>query len=258
MTDAPARIALVFLLFTAIGLAVACLPAPTNSTFQSAGSQEWTGSARRKAPGYLIFNLIFLLAIFGDRRWLVLPLLLSILALLAARELIPICSRAASLRQPIPLGLLALVYLPVGLFSLLWIHATAFGSHRLALLLLCVAAHDAYAQLFGGRWGRRRLAPRISPNKTWVGAGAGLVAAIAMATLLAPILALGPAAALRLGLAFGLASLVGDLWVSSVKRSAGIKDFGTRLGPQGGVVDRLDGLLLAGTVGMVFSVLGFW
>lgn len=129
-------------------------------------------------------------------------------------------------------------------------------------LLLVAAATDAAAFLVGRRFGRRLLAPRISPGKTWVGLGAGLAAAgaagvglfllLALFFLLSPELGISQAPWGRLildglmaGLALGACVAVGDLMVSALKRSAGVKDSGRLLPGHGGALDRIDGLLLA-------------
>ena len=103
---------------------------------------------------------------------------------------------------------------------------------------------------FGGRtFGRRKLAPRVSPNKTVEGGVAGIVAAtvgaMAYGYLLLPGLAtaLGPTGLLGLGLVVGIAAAVGDLAESALKRECGVKDSSNLLPGHGGMLDRLDSLL---------------
>ena len=129
-------------------------------------------------------------------------------------------------------------------------------------LLLVTAATDAAAFLAGRRFGRRLLAPRISPGKTWVGLGAGLAAAgaagvglfllLSLFFLLSPALGIAHAPwgriildGLTAGLALGACVALGDLMVSALKRSAGVKDSGRLLPGHGGALDRIDGFLLA-------------
>lgn len=129
-------------------------------------------------------------------------------------------------------------------------------------LLLVIAATDAAALVAGRRFGRRPLAPRISPGKTWVGLGAGLAAAgvagvglfllLSLSFLLSPALGISHAPwgrivldGLMAGLALGACAVLGDLMVSALKRSAGVKDSGRLLPGHGGVLDRIDGFLLA-------------
>jgi len=103
----------------------------------------------------------------------------------------------------------------------------------------------------GGRWfGRKALAPSVSPSKTVEGLAAGIFTAV-LATYLAGAYQewLSPADALLLGLGIALAAPVGDLFESFVKRGAGTKDTGAFFGPHGGVLDRLDAVLFTTVVG---------
>jgi phosphatidate cytidylyltransferase len=114
-----------------------------------------------------------------------------------------------------------------------------------ALLVLAVAwIADTGAYLAGTRWGRRKLAPAISPGKTWEGVAGGLIGAAAYAMILSLILA--GAQATRMAAFVGAAallvtvSIVGDLFESAAKRQAGVKDSGALLPGHGGVLDRID------------------
>src|SRR5205823_6242083 len=112
------------------------------------------------------------------------------------------------------------------------------------------------ATYFGGRaFRRRKLAPEVSPGKTWEGVYFGIAAAVLYALVLAPFAqtwgyrgAIG-AAAVALWVAFAAAlaaiSVVGDLFESLLKRHAGVKDSGRLLPGHGGVLDRTDALLAA-------------
>ena len=114
-----------------------------------------------------------------------------------------------------------------------------------ALLVLgLVWIVDTAAYFAGRRWGRRRLAPSISPGKTWEGAAGGLVGAAAYAMILSTLLAgvQGTLMAAFLGAAVLLVmvSIVGDLFESAAKRQAGVKDSGAILPGHGGMLDRID------------------
>ena len=109
-----------------------------------------------------------------------------------------------------------------------------------ALILVWVA--DTAAYFAGRKWGRRKLAPSISPGKTWEGAWGGLAAAVAYAIICGTFLlgtmgwaALAVAAALLTAI-----SIVGDLFESAAKRQAGVKDSGALLPGHGGILDRID------------------
>ena len=109
-----------------------------------------------------------------------------------------------------------------------------------ALILVWVA--DTAAYFAGRKWGRRKLAPSISPGKTWEGAWGGLAAAMAYAIICGTFL-LGTVGWLALTVAAALLaaiSIVGDLFESAAKRQAGVKDSGTLLPGHGGIMDRID------------------
>jgi phosphatidate cytidylyltransferase len=120
----------------------------------------------------------------------------------------------------------------------------------LVLLLLAVVwLGDTAAYYAGRRFGRHRLAPRVSPKKSWEGVAASLATALAAAAAWGA-LRLGEAtpALLALGAAANVAGQVGDLVESMLKRGAGVKDSGTVLPGHGGVLDRVDALLFAAPV----------
>ena len=134
------------------------------------------------------------------------------------------------------------------------VHARLVGLGFLLSVLLLVWMADIAAYFGGKVFGRRKLAPAISPGKTWEGAISGLLGVVLLAacwiwadphgaSLYARLWALGPVLAV-LSLVFLVAmSVVGDLAESLVKRSAGAKDSSQLLPGHGGVLDRVDALL---------------
>jgi phosphatidate cytidylyltransferase len=111
------------------------------------------------------------------------------------------------------------------------------------LVLLVVWIADTAAYFAGRRWGRHKLAPSISPGKTWEGAAGALIAGGAYAIILGAITGGGipGMAVLAAGAAvLVLVSIAGDLFESAVKRQAGVKDSGTILPGHGGMLDRID------------------
>ena len=144
-----------------------------------------------------------------------------------------------------------LVLIPAWL-ALVYLHGRQEGGPYLVLfLLVLVWTADAAAFFVGRRWGRRRLASRVSPGKSWEGVIGGLAGVAAVATVTGVLLGLTPA---RLVLFVGLAlitacaSVLGDLTESLFKRQAGLKDSGRLLPGHGGVLDRIDSLTAAGPV----------
>lgn len=123
----------------------------------------------------------------------------------------------------------------------------------LAFIIVTVAA-DTGAYVSGltfGRGGRHRMAPRISPNKTWEGFAGAAVAALVAGVLLAVfMLALPWWTGLVFGGAILLTATAGDLGESMIKRDLGIKDMSSWLPGHGGVLDRLDSILPSATVAL--------
>ena len=141
-----------------------------------------------------------------------------------------------------------LVYLPLCLGAYVLVRrADASGFHAVFLYLV-IAANDAFAQVTGQAFGRRPLAPRISPSKTLEGTAGGLVFATLLGAALGPAAGWGWAGGAGAGAVVAAAGALGDLAESAWKRALGIKDFSALLGAQGGVLDRFDGLILAAPV----------
>jgi len=131
----------------------------------------------------------------------------------------------------------------------------------LVSMLAVVKGGDIAAYLVGSLFGRRRLAPLISPGKTWEGAAASLTASLAVAWLV--LVASGLSAGRQpwggwpaYGLLVGLAGMLGDLAESLVKRDLGAKDSGNSLGALGGLLDLADATLVAAPVAWALWTLG--
>jgi phosphatidate cytidylyltransferase len=149
-----------------------------------------------------------------------------------------------SIRQPVALGAVGWIALVPMWLALVRLQETPW---ILLLVLSIVWIADTAAYAAGKRWGRRKLAPRVSPGKSWEGVGG---AALAVGLYYAVLWLVAPAAwdAWRSG--FGVLvfagvfvlSIVGDLFESLMKRQAGVKDSGELLPGHGGLLDRIDGL----------------
>jgi phosphatidate cytidylyltransferase len=113
-------------------------------------------------------------------------------------------------------------------------------------VVLAVWAGDAAAYFIGLLFGRHKLAPTVSPGKTWEGLVAGTLATIAVTFIaLYKQNFLSIPESLVLGLAIAIAAPLGDLFESALKRDADVKDSGRLLAGHGGVLDRIDALLFA-------------
>lgn len=131
-----------------------------------------------------------------------------------------------------------------------------WGPWLLLFLLLLIWVGDTLAYFVGRRFGRHRMAPRLSPNKTWEGAVANVAGSLLVALLAASVRSLWAAEWTRLGyanllamaIAGNVAGQLGDLAESSYKRSAGAKDSSSLLPGHGGILDRIDSLIFAAPV----------
>ncbi len=144
------------------------------------------------------------------------------------------------------IGLLVLVPAWAGLVAL---HGNGTPGVWLLLALLGIVwGADSGAYFAGRRWGRRRLAPRISPGKTWEGVAGGVAAAFFIALAAGWLMDFGLVSLLGfalLGVLTALFSVLGDLFESLLKRRSGVKDSGRLLPGHGGVLDRIDSLTAA-------------
>lgn len=152
--------------------------------------------------------------------------------------------------------LLGFIYAVLPAISLLWIRERdAHGLELLLWALIVTWSTDIGAYFAGRRFGRRKLAPAISPGKTVEGLYGGIVAATLIGGawvltngLRLPLLVLAPILA--------LAAQGGDLFESGMKRRAGVKDSGAWLPGHGGVLDRLDGLVPVAVLTVAAQLLG--
>ena len=119
------------------------------------------------------------------------------------------------------------------------------GPAMLLFALVIVWVSDSVAYFVGKSIGKHALAPRLSPNKTWEGTIAGFLGSLAVGFAFAPWLNVPLVHLLGMAAAGNVAGQVGDLLESAYKRSAGIKDSGSLLPGHGGVLDRIDALILA-------------
>jgi phosphatidate cytidylyltransferase len=158
-------------------------------------------------------------------------------------------------------SIFCLLYVGYTLMALPTLHAAANGPSLVAFLLCVVWVGDTAAFYVGRAWGRHKLAPKLSPNKTWEGALGSMAGSVMMAAGLwglAELLEQWDSAFLSypgeiwywlmLAVVVNAAAQVGDLAESALKRSAGVKDSGSLLPGHGGVLDRIDALLLAAPV----------
>jgi phosphatidate cytidylyltransferase len=150
-------------------------------------------------------------------------------------------------------SMLIIAYVPLlGSFAALILAAPQDGVARMILFLLVVAMNDTGGYVAGVLFGKHPMAPRISPKKSWEGFVGSLVFGVVSAVLMAVY---GLGASIWVGVLLGVCLVVvgtcGDLVESLIKRDLGIKDMSSFLPGHGGVMDRLDSLLLAAPVAWV-------
>lgn len=154
---------------------------------------------------------------------------------------------ALALGRSVVWGGLGAFYVLVPIFSVLWLREVPAEGFDLSLWLLTIVwATDIGAYLVGSKVGGPRLAPRISPKKTWSGLGGGMIGA-ALASLGIGVLfdfAMATWLLLGVGAVLAVAGQMGDLMESALKRRFGVKDSGSIIPGHGGVLDRVDGLVV--------------
>lgn len=197
-------------------------------------------------PAYFFAGSFFILFRLFGREAVLLDWLLCALSICAERVLNPKRDTEDTL-----LGLSLLVY-PAVLYAILMLIAQE-GSYAYSRAgLLCAFAMplmgDTFAYFIGVSFGKRKLCPQLSPNKTVAGAFGGLLGGVVGGTLVFYLQRFYPAGIplwylAALGLVCGAAGQIGDLFASAIKRFTGIKDYGYIFPGHGGMMDRLDSVL---------------
>lgn len=195
--------------------------------------------------GYIGLLLTLLGVEAGDISWMVGGIFSTVLV---AFVVFGFSDARPSATAAISLTLLGVVWVGGGIASLILLREIPENGRLVVFtVLIAVFADDTAAYVVGRTIGWHKMAPRISPGKSWEGFVAGTLAAMAVAFFamydegfLTDIEALG------LGAAVALSSTLGDLFESAIKRDLGVKDSGRVLAGHGGVLDRVDSLLWAG------------
>jgi phosphatidate cytidylyltransferase len=145
------------------------------------------------------------------------------------------------------------VALPVLALVLLRKHEM-WGVHAIMWLMLVVWATDTFAYFAGRMFGGPKLAPRLSPKKTWAGLLGGMAGAALVSSVYASFFLPGWIALALVAAALAIVAQLGDVFESALKRQYDVKDSGTLIPGHGGVLDRVDGLVAAGVVA---AIIGF-
>jgi phosphatidate cytidylyltransferase len=145
------------------------------------------------------------------------------------------------------------IAVPVVFFVIPAVSFLGLGNDRGLVLVIVVALTDTLAYVIGRRFGRRKLAPSISPSKTWEGFLGAIVLAPTAVALGLSFFQGPPLFAFSSLVILSLMSQLGDLMESKLKRHLNIKDTGTLLRGHGGIMDRVDGFILAAPVAWLLS-----
>jgi phosphatidate cytidylyltransferase len=155
-------------------------------------------------------------------------------------------------------GLMICVYCVSYAPALLTLDIHGYGPNAKLLLYLVIVDQlsDVLQYVWGKLAGRHKIAPAVSPNKTWEGFIGGALSATAIGTALWWMTPFTPAAAAVISLMITILGFLGGLVMSAIKRDRGIKDYGTLIQGHGGVLDRVDSMIFAAPV--FFHVVRFF
>ena len=210
-----------------------------------------------RSPRWLVFS--FCAVLFGVAYWL--PIFLLPTMGIFAVAFLGVCSLRSPLNRVLgdaALGYFGLIYVAFPLVLAPLLTTQESGTEELLFLLVVVWAGDITALYVGRLLGRHKMAPIISPKKTWEGAAGSMLGSIAAGL---GLVACGSILYRRgiahllyaqpwwywagMAILLNIAAQIGDLLESAIKRGAGLKDSGSLLPGHGGILDRIDALLLA-------------
>lgn len=209
---------------------------------------EPEGSAVSEQIGLTIGLVVYLLTMATGDAGLAFVLLLTILGLTVAWSIWT--------DRPPSRALIGFAYVGGAVASFAWLRGDSdMGRLTIIWLLGVVWATDIGAYFVGRAIGGPKMAPRLSPNKTWSGLIGGMISAAIVSVAIfiwADVQSMTLSTGILVGLAIfaalvALLSQAGDIYESSMKRRAGVKDSGTIIPGHGGILDRVDGLMFAAT-----------
>jgi phosphatidate cytidylyltransferase len=153
-------------------------------------------------------------------------------------------------------GLAGVLYAAALYYSVLVLRQDAlYGLHAILFLFAVVWGADIGAYFAGRTLGGPKLAPRISPKKTWSGFGGGLITAALAGALVLKVMGVAPGGwHIALALVLAVGSVLGDLFESGFKRHFGVKDSGSLIPGHGGFLDRLDGFVIAAVLAAIIGL----
>jgi phosphatidate cytidylyltransferase len=210
---------------------------------------EKSGGKVARAPGYFFAASIVLSGIARSPSVCILGALVLCLMLVASSAMFSGRELSGFLRE-VSSALFGVVYVAAPLSLLVWVCLRPGGRALALFALVLVWTGDTMAFFVGSNWGKHKLAPRISPGKTWEGTIASFGSAIGVGLLYVRFFSsgIGYGEAALLSATVNVAAQAGDLAESALKRGAGVKDSSNLVPGHGGVLDRIDALLFAAPV----------
>lgn len=188
---------------------------------------NWYGLFSIFIPVYVFLLIPAILAVIGDTR--------------------DFLRRTATIQWALTICVYAISHAP----ALLLLEIPGYENREALLLfylVLVVQLSDVLQYVFGKLFGRHKIAPAVSPNKTWEGFVGGMLCATAIGTALWWATPFEPLEAAAMSLTIALAGFLGGLVMAAIKRDRGVKDYGTLIPGHGGVLDRIDSLTFAAPV----------
>lgn len=156
-------------------------------------------------------------------------------------------------------GMMICIFCPAHVPALLTLSIPGYegrGLLLIAFLVIVVQGSDVLQYVFGKIWGRRKVAPNLSPSKTWEGLIGGVASATLIGAALWWITPFSPLAAAGMAFVICLLGFFGGLVMSAIKRDRGVKDWGRMIRGHGGMLDRLDSVIFAAPV--FFHLTRYW
>ena len=220
-----------------------------------------TGLFRERSISVVVVVGIILITLASLDNWYELFTALWILTVGLIAAIAIIADRPSGYVQRVGLGVLGYMLFGAGLGHLGFFGNDPQYRRLLIWILLCVELNDIFAYICGKSFGKKKLAPHTSPNKTVGGAFGALVLTTILSASLARIVFAGTDLAqwhhlLIMGLIISVLGQLGDLMLSSIKRDIGIKDMGSTFPGHGGVLDRFNSLLLVSPA--IFHYVGYF
>jgi phosphatidate cytidylyltransferase len=188
---------------------------------------------------FIIINALFLSIIFQP---VVFKVLGWIIIVTGFYELMNLFVRSGYLKKRFFL-ISVFIY---ALFATGFLLFTTMNKEKILFTFVILSVFDSFSQIIGQLLGKHKMAPAISPRKTWEGAAGGLIVSLATAVLIKELPGMGAGYTILLAAGIVLWALLGDLTASFYKRRYNVKDFSRLIPGHGGVLDRFDSLIAGG------------